>query len=246
MEPRFASLLRQPTELSGKLETNAGALRSLQDFKPKNPKNDLTPRINGLADKREGLSGRTEELDNEATRLKSQYGEIRQEFSKLQNELSQRQDASEQMQIELEELVQRKAELTSQLEKKPKEIKNELEEIARNIEALCQDANSLTEKAETEAWQKEEALKKAIADCEEEMKKQQENFGAKEEARNRYETEAAELPNLRARYLKEILGAYTDKFEPIVLEGVVQETLDEEKRNAVIYLFFPEELLGRY
>ncbi|MCB0615283.1 MAG: hypothetical protein KDC75_18325, partial [Phaeodactylibacter sp.] len=66
------------------------------------------------------------------------------------------------------------------------------------------------------------------------------------EARNRYETEAAELPNLRARYLKEILGAYTDKFEPIVLEGVVQETLDEEKRNAVIYLFFPEELLGRY
>ncbi len=55
-----------------------------------------------------------------------------------------------------------------------------------------------------------------------------------------------DLPNLRAQYLKEIMGSYTEKFDPLVLEGVVQETLGEEKRNAVIYLFFPEALLAMY
>lgn len=55
-----------------------------------------------------------------------------------------------------------------------------------------------------------------------------------------------DLPNLRARYLKEILGAYSSKFDPIMLEGTVQESEGKEDRNATIYLFFPEDILQIY
>ena len=55
-----------------------------------------------------------------------------------------------------------------------------------------------------------------------------------------------DLPNLRARYLKEMIGAFTKKFDPIVLEGVVKEYESENERNAVIYLFFPEDLVDEY
>lgn len=55
-----------------------------------------------------------------------------------------------------------------------------------------------------------------------------------------------DLPDLRARYLKEMIAAYTNKFDPIVLEGVVKDIVAEGERNAVIYLFFPDELLQAY
>lgn len=55
-----------------------------------------------------------------------------------------------------------------------------------------------------------------------------------------------DLPNLRGRYLKEIIGAYTEKFDPIVLQGTVKDFEGVEERNATIYLFFPEDLLDRY
>ncbi|MCF8246869.1 MAG: hypothetical protein K9J37_06430 [Saprospiraceae bacterium] len=51
------------------------------------------------------------------------------------------------------------------------------------------------------------------------------------------------LPNLRAQYLKEMILVYSKKFDPIVLEGVVKDFKDEGERNAIIYLFFPEEVL---
>ncbi|GJM35852.1 MAG: hypothetical protein DHS20C18_48530 [Saprospiraceae bacterium] len=52
------------------------------------------------------------------------------------------------------------------------------------------------------------------------------------------------LPDLRASYLKEIISTYTDKFDPVLLEGVVTETEDAKKRNAAIYLFFPDSILA--
>ena len=54
------------------------------------------------------------------------------------------------------------------------------------------------------------------------------------------------LPNLRAQYLKEMIGAYSKKFDPILLEGAVKSFQDEEERNDIIYLFIPEELLAEY
>ena len=55
-----------------------------------------------------------------------------------------------------------------------------------------------------------------------------------------------DLPNLRAQFLKDMIAEYGTKFDPIILEGVVKENVGEEDRNAVIYLFFPEEILARY
>ncbi|MCR9098348.1 MAG: hypothetical protein NXI25_00250 [bacterium] len=51
------------------------------------------------------------------------------------------------------------------------------------------------------------------------------------------------LPNLRGRFLKEMITVYSKKLEPILLEGSVKAVKDEADRNAVIYLFLPEEML---
>lgn len=51
------------------------------------------------------------------------------------------------------------------------------------------------------------------------------------------------LPDLRAQYLKEMIKVYSKKFDPVVLEGVVKDIKDEGERNAIIYLYIPEELL---
>jgi len=51
------------------------------------------------------------------------------------------------------------------------------------------------------------------------------------------------LPNLRGQYLKEMITVYSKKLEPILLEGSVKKVVDVSDRNAVIYLFIPEELL---
>jgi uncharacterized coiled-coil DUF342 family protein len=51
------------------------------------------------------------------------------------------------------------------------------------------------------------------------------------------------LPDLRAQYLKEMIKVYSKKFDPIVLEGVVKDFKDKAERNAIIYLYIPEELL---
>lgn len=51
------------------------------------------------------------------------------------------------------------------------------------------------------------------------------------------------LPDLRAQYLKEMIKIYSKKFDPVVLEGVVKDFKDEAERNAIIYLYFPDELL---
>ncbi|WP_099148769.1 coiled-coil domain-containing protein [Flavilitoribacter nigricans] len=54
------------------------------------------------------------------------------------------------------------------------------------------------------------------------------------------------LPDLRGRYLKEMISIYSKKFDPIILEGAVKQFQDKEERNAIIYLFFPEDLLSTY
>jgi predicted nucleic acid-binding Zn-ribbon protein len=51
------------------------------------------------------------------------------------------------------------------------------------------------------------------------------------------------LPNLRGRFLKEMITVYSKKLEPVLLEGSVKAVKDEADRNAVIYLFLPEEML---
>lgn len=51
------------------------------------------------------------------------------------------------------------------------------------------------------------------------------------------------LPNLRGRFLKEMITVYSKKLEPILLEGSVKAVNDEADRNAVIYLFIPEEMV---
>ena len=53
------------------------------------------------------------------------------------------------------------------------------------------------------------------------------------------------LPNLRAQYLKEMISVYSKKLDPVLLDGVVKKYVSKEERNAVIYLFFPEELLSK-
>ena len=53
----------------------------------------------------------------------------------------------------------------------------------------------------------------------------------------------SDLPNLRAQFLKELISVYTDKFDPILLEGIVVDAENEKERNAIIYLFIPEDLL---
>ncbi len=55
-----------------------------------------------------------------------------------------------------------------------------------------------------------------------------------------------DLPNLRGCYLKEMISVYSKKLDPILLEGSVKEVVSERDRNAIIYLFIPEELLEAY
>lgn len=54
------------------------------------------------------------------------------------------------------------------------------------------------------------------------------------------------LPDLRGNYLKEMIGIYSKKMNPILLEGAVKEVEAKGERNAIIYLFIPEELLSEY
>lgn len=54
------------------------------------------------------------------------------------------------------------------------------------------------------------------------------------------------LPDLRGRYLKEMISVYSKKLKPIQLEGAVKDFASEGERNAIIYLFFPETLLEKY
>ncbi|MCP3930280.1 MAG: hypothetical protein GY705_14395 [Bacteroidetes bacterium] len=55
-----------------------------------------------------------------------------------------------------------------------------------------------------------------------------------------------DLPDLRGRYLKEMISIYSKKLDPILLEGAVKQKEDREDRNAVIYLFIPESLVEKY
>ena len=55
-----------------------------------------------------------------------------------------------------------------------------------------------------------------------------------------------ELPDLRGNFLKEMISIYSKKLEPILLEGSVKEAANKGDRNAVIYLFIPEELVTKY
>ena len=51
------------------------------------------------------------------------------------------------------------------------------------------------------------------------------------------------LPDLRGQFLREMIGVYSKKLQPVLLEGTVKDIADKEKRNAIIYLFLPEEIL---
>ncbi|GAB5552997.1 MAG: hypothetical protein Sapg2KO_25880 [Saprospiraceae bacterium] len=53
------------------------------------------------------------------------------------------------------------------------------------------------------------------------------------------------LPDLRGQFLKEMIQVYSKKLEPVVLEGAVKEVVNKGDRNAIIYLFIPEELTDR-
>ena len=72
-----------------------------------------------------------------------------------------------------------------------------------------------------------------------------ENFGGQEESRTirakGFTNE--DLPNLRGRFMQEMIGRYSKKLSPILLEGSVKKEVDEEDRNATIYLFLPESML---
>ena len=72
-----------------------------------------------------------------------------------------------------------------------------------------------------------------------------ENFGDQPLVKNVPEQNFtnADLPDLRGNYLKEMIGAYSRKIEPVLLEGSVKTKVDKADRNAVIYLFLPDEIL---
>ncbi|RMF30252.1 MAG: hypothetical protein D6765_03380 [Bacteroidetes bacterium] len=56
----------------------------------------------------------------------------------------------------------------------------------------------------------------------------------------------ADLPNLRGQFLKEMVSVYSRNLKPILLEGSVTKVQNTEDRNAVIFLFIPEELVEHY
>jgi hypothetical protein len=72
-----------------------------------------------------------------------------------------------------------------------------------------------------------------------------ENFGGEEEGRTIPERRFTNdhLPNLRGQFMKEMISVYSKRLSPILLEGSVKKQVDKEDRNAVIYLFLPEEIL---
>jgi hypothetical protein len=43
--------------------------------------------------------------------------------------------------------------------------------------------------------------------------------------------------------MKEMISVYSKKLQPVLLEGSVKKKVDKEDRNAVIYLFLPEDIL---
>lgn len=56
----------------------------------------------------------------------------------------------------------------------------------------------------------------------------------------------SDLPNLRGNFLKEMISVYSKKLQPVLLEGQVQDEVNEGDRNAVIYLFIPDELVEKF
>jgi len=56
----------------------------------------------------------------------------------------------------------------------------------------------------------------------------------------------ADLPNLRGQFLKEMVSVYSRNLKPVLLEGSVTKVQNTEDRNAVIFLFIPEELVEHY
>ncbi|MTB53324.1 hypothetical protein [Lewinella sp. W8] len=77
------------------------------------------------------------------------------------------------------------------------------------------------------------------------MKGSDENFGQTPTSKTIPERgfRNEDLPNLRGQYLREMIKIYAKKLDPIVLEGSVKEKVDKADRNAVIYLFIPQEIL---
>ncbi|MEM9819673.1 MAG: hypothetical protein AAF985_01320 [Bacteroidota bacterium] len=55
-----------------------------------------------------------------------------------------------------------------------------------------------------------------------------------------------DLPNLRGNFLREMIGIYSKKLQPVLLEGQVKDVANKDDRNAVIYLFIPETLVEEY
>jgi len=55
-----------------------------------------------------------------------------------------------------------------------------------------------------------------------------------------------DLPNLRGNFLREMIGIYSKKLQPVLLEGQVKDVANKDDRNAVIYLFIPEALVADY
>ncbi|MBK8493055.1 MAG: hypothetical protein IPL49_19760 [Saprospirales bacterium] len=157
LEPRFAALLPRAPGLQGKLETNRETLRNLQAFKPKNPKRDLSPKINKLFETEKNLNGKTEALYTEAKALKTRYDQITTDFAAFGSEADQRMVAVEKMQSDLDNLEARKADLTAKLEDKPKKILDELTQQVTDIEKEVED---LSKKIESESKEKEALSKK--------------------------------------------------------------------------------------
>ncbi len=56
----------------------------------------------------------------------------------------------------------------------------------------------------------------------------------------------SDLPNLRGNFLREMISAYSKKLQPLLLEGAVTNEVNTDDRNAIIYLFIPEELVEKY
>jgi len=78
--------------------------------------------------------------------------------------------------------------------------------------------------------------------------KEDDSFSPNETSKNIPQTNFrnSHLPDLRGKYLKEMITIYSKKLQPILLEGAVKSENDEGERNAIIYLFIPEQLVSSY
>ena len=157
LEPRFSALLPKPPGLSNKLETNKKELTDLKAFKPKNPKQDLSAKIESLLDKKQTLGDKTERLDTKADKLKNRYDKITGEFRELKKEVDQRIATAEKMQSELDDLEKKKADLVAKLDDKPKKI---LDELAPQVTETDKAAEDLSKKIESEQREKDKILGK--------------------------------------------------------------------------------------